>query len=218
MPSKRAVIFANGDLENPRALQMILLPGDYLVAVDGGLNHLDQLHLKPLLLIGDLDSVDPTRLEELRKEPVEILRYPVDKNETDLELAIQAMIGRGFRSILIVASTGGRLDQTLGNLALLAGIPESVEAKFESGNEEIFLCRSKSTIRGNPGDTVSLLPWGKRVKGVSTKGLKFKLERETLYPEKTRGISNVMTGKNATVQIESGLLLGIHTRKMKGEI
>jgi thiamine pyrophosphokinase len=217
MRRKRAVIFTNGDLPDPEAVRAFLHADDYLIAADGGLKHMDRLHLRPHLLIGDMDSVEPSRLQELRNSPVEILRFPIEKDESDLELALQAALDRGFKSILIVAATGGRLDQTLGNIALLFHVPVNVNVQLESGSEEILLCRNLVSIHGQPGDIVSLIPWGTSVKGVTTSGLKFTLKNETLLPDKTRGISNVMLRSKARIQITDGSLICIHTRKSGGK-
>jgi thiamine pyrophosphokinase len=215
MHPKRALIFTNGSLEDWGAIRTIINPEDYLIAVDGGLAHLDRLGFRPHLLIGDMDSVEPSRLAQLDALQVEILRYPVDKNETDLELALQAAMGRGFNPILIIAATGGRLDQTLGNLALLASVPRSITVKLESGKEEIMLCHDRIQIEGQPGDIISLIAWGTPGKGVTTSGLKYPLKNETLFPEKTRGISNVMLHCKAGVKNTAGSLICIHTRGEK---
>jgi thiamine pyrophosphokinase len=62
------------------------------------------------------------------------------------------------------------------------------------------------------GDSVSLLPWGNVVIGITTGGLRWPLIGETLYPHKTRGISNEMLGELATIKFDSGLLLCIHQK------
>lgn len=217
MLPKRAVIFSNGELQDVEAIRAILTSEDYLIAVDGGLKHFEQFALRPHLLIGDMDSVKPARLRKLRNHPIEILRYPADKDETDLELAVLAALGRGFRTILIIAATGGRLDQTLGNLGLLSRFPENIAAKLESGSEEVMLCRDRVRIDGQPGDLVSLIAWGMPAKGVTTTGLKFPLNREPLYPDQTRGISNIMLLDHAEIKITQGNLLCIHTRTTRGK-
>ena len=48
--------------------------------------------------------------------------------------------------------------------------------------------------------------------GVETRDLKYPLRRETLLPERSRGISNVMLKVSVGVSLESGLLICIHTR------
>ena len=73
---------------------------------------------------------------------------------------------------------------------------------------------------GDPGDIISLIPWGVEVAGVTTNGLRWPLKDETLFPSNTRGISNELVAASATIQIRSGLLLVIQRRqgsKLKGE-
>jgi thiamine pyrophosphokinase len=90
---QRAVLFANGEASNPTAIA--LHGGDYLVAVDGGLHHLQTLKLSPQLLIGDMDSLTAEEVETCREEGTEILRYPPAKDQTDLELALDEVLRRG---------------------------------------------------------------------------------------------------------------------------
>ncbi len=66
---------------------------------------------------------------------------------------------------------------------------------------------------GHTGDLVSLIPWGRKVSGVTTEGLQWPLQNETLHPHKTRGISNTMIGEKAFVSVRSGLLLIVHSRQ-----
>ena len=67
-----------------------LRPDDWLIAADGGLNVMKSIGLLPHLLIGDLDSVSLSDVGELQAAGVEIRQYPVEKDETDLELALLA--------------------------------------------------------------------------------------------------------------------------------
>jgi len=211
--AKRAVLFANGDMPQAALILPYLRPDDYYIAVDGGLRHLRNLYKTPWLLIGDLDSISAADVEGALAQGIEVKRYPVDKDETDLELALLMAVEKRFEEILIIAALGGRLDQTLGNLALLT-LPFLAGAKvtIEDGTEEVFLIRDRAEINGNPGDIVSLIPLQSEVKGVETRELKYPLNHETLYAEKSRGISNAMLTDQAMVTIESGLLLCIHTR------
>jgi thiamine pyrophosphokinase len=165
-----------------------------------------------------LDSVTPEQVERARSAGVEIRRFPPAKDETDLELALLAAASLGYGEIVVVAALGKRLDHTLGNLSLLL-LPElaGLKVSFEDSGEEVFLITRSAEISGLPGDTISLLPlWGE-VTGVSTEDLAYPLRAETLFPERTRGISNVMTSRRAGVIILSGRLLCIHTRKSKVE-
>jgi len=213
MQGKYAVIFANGELPAPETVRKLLDAVDLLIAADGGSRHAFALGLKPQIIIGDLDSLAENEQQMAEEQGASILEYPRDKNETDLELALQYAIQQECTSIRIIAALGGRLDQTLGNLALLTNPALlSLDIRLDDGLEEAWFIRDQATIQGTAGDTVSLLPWGDPAAGVTTTGLKWALEDEKLHPHKTRGISNEMLGEVATVILKSGLLLCIHRR------
>ncbi len=211
---QRIVIFANGELPDLESAHQLLRPADYILCADGGTRHALALGIQPDLVIGDLDSAGQEQLQILQDASVPIERFPHDKNETDLELAIHRAIGLKPDQILILGALGGRLDQTLGNLTLLTDPRLAhLDVKLDDGLEEAFICRDEVQVHGRGGDLVSLIPWGGLVAGIRTRDLRWQLNDETLYPDKTRGISNEMLGETASISIGSGLLLVVHRRQ-----
>jgi thiamine pyrophosphokinase len=219
---ERILIFANGELPDLTQARRLLRAGDYLICADGGTRHALALNIQPDLVIGDMDSADNRHLLALKRSGAAVEYHPRDKNETDLELAVNRAVGLAPREIIIVAALGGRLDQTLANITLLAdpqlatlrqGSGRALDVRLDDGVEEIFLCRDQAQVRGRSGDLVSLIPWQGPVTEVETQHLKWPLRRETLYPDKTRGISNEMLGETASVSIASVLLLIVHRRQ-----
>jgi thiamine pyrophosphokinase len=215
----RVVIFANGVLPNSESIKKILLPDDFLLGVDGGARLIMQLDLMPTFVMGDLDSLNEDDMYELGSTDVRTHQYPRDKDETDLELALQYAMELNPTSIVVAAALGGRIDQTLANIFLLTDLLLShVDIRLDDGVEEVFFCRNNALVNGKIGDTVSLIPWNMEVKGVTTTGLKWTLNGENLLPYKTRGISNEMLKETATVKIQSGLLLIVHRRADNSEV
>lgn len=206
---KRTVLFANGDF--PENDSLTLEEDDFLVAVDGGLRHLIQLGLTPQLLVGDLDSVNEEDLDHCMQWGVEILRFPTEKDETDLELALLEVLQRGFTDIVITCAVGDRLDHTFGNLALLA-LPElkGSHTFISQGATTIYLVDERIDLQTFPGALISLLPWGETVHGVTTTGLQYPLTDATLYPWKSLGLSNVATSNHVTVSVKTGQLFLFH--------
>lgn len=208
----RCIIFANGTLPDLDAARRLLRPDDFLLAADGGTHHALDLGLVPSIIIGDLDSA-PFDLQPLTDAGAGIIQHPRDKDETDLELALDYAIQHNFGEIVIVGALGGRLDQTLANLALISAARRpSPVIRIDDGLESAQFCRGRLEVRGRRGDLVSLIPWGGEVRGVRTEGMRWPLSNETLFPHKTRGLSNEMTDDLAVIQIESGLLLIVHRR------
>jgi len=209
------LIFANGDINDGEMVRRALMfSGESLiVAADGGARVAAHFGMKIDALIGDMDSVDPGQLAELEESGTEILRYPVEKDETDLELALNFVVERGATWIRILGAVGDRLDQTLSNIYLMA-LPAltGCDVRIVAGKEETQLARPGWLfLEGAPGDTVSLLPLNGTVFGVKTEGLYYPLRGEDLYFGPARGVSNVMTHDRAVIHVRSGVLLIVHT-------
>ncbi len=211
---QRIIIFANGELPDLDKARRLLRADDTILCADGGTRHALALHVQPSLVIGDMDSAEKTQLQKLQKDGVEVELFPRDKNETDLELALDRAIELKPEQILIAAALGGRLDQILANITLLADPRLSTfNVRLDDGAEEVLLCRDQAQVQGRSGDLISLIPWQGAVSDIQTENLKWPLHHETLYPDKTRGISNEMLGDSASISIGSGLLLVVHRRQ-----
>ncbi len=206
----RILIFANGVLSAPPVLQ----PTDRIFCADGGTIHVLGLGLTPHAIIGDLDSLSPELVALMKRDGVAIHRYPVHKNETDLELAIQLALAEQPTEILLVAALGGRLDQMLANILLLTryqlkGNDRPTEFILLEGKQTARLLQAHQTmtIHGQPGDTVSLIPLTPVVTEVMLTNVAWPLDKAMLSLGSTLTISNVLTATTATVQIGEGMVL-----------
>jgi thiamine pyrophosphokinase len=218
----RVLIFANGELPDLEKARKLLKPDDAIICADGGTRHALALGLSPRFVVGDMDSATQDEIQRLNQDGIPIELHPRDKNETDLELTLNRALEQKPSSIRIVGALGGRLDQTLGNISLLSDSRlASLDCRLDDGVEEVFFCRGqpqapsqafRGRIEGARSDLVSLVPWNGTVTGIRTTGLRWPLNNETLYPDKTRGISNEMLETVAEVSIETGLLLIVHRR------
>lgn len=210
----RAIIFVNGELRNPGAARTLIRPDDVIIAADGGARHALALGLIPTAVIGDFDSLSEAEVRVFSDMGVHMLRFPKTKDDTDLELALAHAVRAGYCPIILVGANGGRLDQELGNISLMSN-PDFIgsDVRLDDGTTEAFFITTQSSIHGKAGDTVSLIPWGNPVEGVSTDGLAYPLHDETLFPYRTRGISNQMLAETAKVSLKRGLLLCVHIRK-----
>jgi thiamine pyrophosphokinase len=218
LSNQYTLIFANGDLDDGPAVQSAITAMQsasdrLLIAADGGARHALHLGLTPHLVIGDFDSLTEDELDRLRTLDAELCRYPAHKDETDLELALLLAVERGANPIRVIGGIGDRLDQTLANVYLLA-LPQlrDHDVRLVSGKQTAWLAYPGETlIRGQPGDTLSLLPLGGPVEGIRTDGLEYPLRGETLAFGPARGISNVLQQTTASIRLDRGTLLLIHT-------
>ena len=211
-----ALVFANGDLNPGPLVDRALAAADETslwVAADGGALHAEELGAPLQTVIGDMDSLSEADLARLEARGATLRRYPPAKNETDLELALLYVVERGAERVVVIGALGGRLDQTLANVLLLTR-PELAgrDIRLVAGQQVAWLLTpGVHPIAGTPGDTLSLVPLGGDALGVATDGLEYPLRRETLAFGPARGVSNVFAASQASVRLESGLLLAIHT-------
>lgn len=204
------IIFANGLMPNPRAeAARWVQPGDVIVAADGGTRHALAAGLTPAHVIGDVDSLDAGLRARLEAAGTAFHIHPSAKDETDLELALLWAAEQSAEAIIILGALGGRPDQELANLLLLA-LPALAgrEVILAGSDWAIRVIRGSETLtlRGRSGDTISLIPLGGDAHGVTTTGLRYPLHGETLRFGPARGVSNALVGEVATVKVEEGMV------------
>lgn len=208
------LIFANGVLEEVAWIRPFLNQATAVWAADGGSKHLFRLGHLPDKVIGDMDSLAPDLQTWLTSHQIPFDQHPPAKNETDLELALLLAADWPEEEIWLFGLLGGRLDQMLANILLLAHPAlQGKKVKLFTQTEQAWLVRQQTEIVGQVGDLVSLIPLGGDAQGVSTTGLQWHLQAETLRFGQARGVSNRLTAEKATVTLESGLLLCVHTHQ-----
>jgi thiamine pyrophosphokinase len=218
----RAVIVADGDVRPGTAVSRALANVDLVVAADGGAVKAAQLGLSPAVVVGDGDSLSPAAADELRRAGVEAIVHPVDKDESDTELAVREAVARGATSVVILGALGGhRVEHSVANLLLLT-LPElaAIDASIADNASTIRVIGAggadSMAIDGEIGDFVSLLPLCDEVAGVTTTNLRFPLVDATLVQGQTRGLSNELSAARGEVRLRSGRLAVIHTPPAEG--
>lgn len=178
----------------------------YVVAADAGAATALQFGLQPDVIVGDLDSIEPSTLSRLRDVPVE--KHSPDKDSTDGQLAIERALRFHPTELVLVGFLGPpRLDQWLSNILLLTRVT-TPSVLLDEHNEATLLRPGHDQVwRPERGEVISLIPLGGDVRGVATRGLKWPLHGETLRLGDTRGVSNEPTEDEVHVSVEAGLLL-----------
>ena len=151
------------------------------------------------LAAGDFDS--------LGFVPEGALTYPVEKNCTDGEIALDLLIGRGCRRIDIYGAGGGREDHLFGNLQLLvAGFRRGVHTVMHTNYTDVYCAGGRISWHSLAGRTLSLAPVGESAHILESEGLKYPLMNLTLTAGSCRGISNVVEAEEAHVVCDAGTL------------
>lgn len=166
----------------------------------------------PQLVVGDLDSISSETLLRLKNDNVDIREFPVDKDKTDLELAISEAIASGATEITLTGVLGGRVDHILANIFLLrATLAQRANCCIREEAVELHLIDRHLTIAGMPGDIVSLIAL-EDCAGVVLSNFEYQVPNGKLISGSTLGVSNVLLGKQGTIELESGLLVVVISR------
>ena len=207
---------------------------DLVVAADGGLLHLMKLGIVPDVLVGDFDSLEEKMPKEknsltatvvretedlkngasvvlrIGEKNVEAVRYPVMKDKTDMEIAYEIGVSRGYTEFEIYGGVGGREDHTFANYCLLlrAKNDENNAILVGSSAKTMVVKNEKISVQGKCGATVSVFAFGGFASGVNIKGLKYEAENVTLDPASSVGVSNSFVEScEGEISVKSGALL-----------
>lgn len=208
----KVVIFANGQLPRQEEALRHALKAELIIAVDGGARHCSDLNLLPHILLGDLDTISSPLLQKYEKKDVKIIRYPTDKDKTDLELALDFALEQHAATVTVFGALGPRWDMSIGNMLLLAAPDYSnLNIKLIDGDTHILLLREgvAHLLSANPGSTISLIPLSGSAEGVSLTGFKYPLTDQQISHSSTLGISNMILGSEGKIYLRKGLLLCI---------
>ena len=194
---KRCVIFCAGGCEYAE-----LLPGDYIIAADGGLHHCRRLGIQPDEILGDFDS--------LGSIPEGASVFPVEKDDTDAMLAVKRGLSLGFREFLFYGSLDGpRLDHTVANFQMLLYLAEHGARGTLVGLRQKVTLIQNGALRFPAGmrGSISVFAMGGDAEGVTLRGLYYPLENGRLTCGFPLGVSNHFTGDEAEITVEKGNLL-----------
>ena len=101
----QAVVVIGGGALSARATDAVRADA-VVIAADSGLDHAVAAGLRPIALVGDLDSISASGRMWAYARGVEIDEHPMDKDATDTEIAINhALEVIGIRHLLVVGGT-----------------------------------------------------------------------------------------------------------------
>ncbi len=195
----RAVIIGNGTINNYDIIKQKLRLDDYVICADGGYNHAKKLGIKPAVVVGDMDSIGDNDYDG------EIINLPIRKDFTDSEVCIKYILLKHFEEVMMLGFTGKRQDHSITNMLLLKQFADiGTNAYIVDEHNEIRFAVGENNIYGRKGDIVSIIPIAGDLVGVTTQGLDYPLDNETLVFGESRGVSNIMKSDKCKITIASG--------------
>ena len=181
---------------------------DYVIAVDGGLAHLEGIGRKPDMALGDFDSLGYV------PKGMRVAKFSSRKDKSDMELALDRAKGLRCDQAFVYGALGGRLDHTLANLQLFAKFCEKGLIVNAIGVSDVAMFVTGPDMMELPardGGVVSVFSMSDRSTGVFERGLSYELDDAILTNRTSLGLSNEFSGEPAVIGVESGTLAVIVT-------
>jgi thiamine pyrophosphokinase len=202
---KKIIIIADGTVNNADFHKTVLYQADLVICADGGAHHAKALDVIPDYVIGDMDSIAPDFLDELRNNGHTQVVIDPNQDTTDLEAAITLAISFKPREIILLGAIGDCIDHTLANALCLMKIAPMIKTRLIDDKNEVTLVQNFVEITGKKDDIVSVIPLTD-VKGLTYEGLKWKVCDQNVSLG-WFGIRNRMLGEKASVRLRSGKVI-----------
>ncbi|MGB9772750.1 MAG: thiamine diphosphokinase [Bacteroidota bacterium] len=213
-PRRYALVIANGSVPRRELCRTLAKDASLIVCADGGANKALERGIRPHVIVGDLDSVKRSTLKALRTSQIVL---NVNQEATDLEKALDYLISKRLRKVLVLGATGRRTDHTLTNFSILKKYSQcecrstmaprrQLDIRFIDDFLELRILPHRSVLTTSVGEILSLVPLGK-AEGITTTGLRFPLKNESLELGLREGQSNEATARRVVITYTSGTLL-----------
>lgn len=189
---------------------------DYIIGADRGIEFCHEKSIKPSIIMGDFDSIDPNILKYFEEQNIEVQRFNPEKDDTDTQMAIKHAIKIKSSEIAIIGATGSRIDHLLGNIQSMAlALKENILCSIVDENNVIILTEKDKKIKRSEqfGKYVSLIPLTSEVTGITLKGFKYPLNNYTMKCDMgVIGVSNEIEDEYGEIMLDEGILIIVQSK------
>ncbi len=222
MTKPKIIIFANGPIKNVAKARHFAQDAAYIICADGGAAHCHHLNVLPDIVIGDMDSLPREVGKKFHEQGVAMERFPVHKDVTDLELALNhsQIRMRPEATVHIFGGLGGRWDMSLVTIFLLGKKNICENPIVIHGDQETIqaLQPGEYCFNGFVGQRVSFLPLCESIVNFTASGLRYSVDNITLERGTGHGVSNFFIDTICHVKFTRGTLLMILDEEEKERV
>lgn len=202
---KTALIIGNGKKTDKSIIENIQY--DYVICADGGLEKAKNYGIIPDIIIGDFDSVRISVLKQYEEYNIPIEKFSSEKDSTDMELAVEFAISKGYTNIVLTGASGSRLDHTLGNIMLMEryfGLGVNISIIDNNNEMRIISDNTDLIIEYKKGYYISIIPVDDFIQGLNLEGFKYNLDNVNVQRGSTLCISNQITNREGRITLRKG--------------
>lgn len=176
---------------------------DYVIAADGGYRYLENAHIRTDLLVGDFDSLDYV------PDNIKIYRFPAEKDDTDMGLALKKGEEKGYRRFRIYAGSGSRPDHFYANLQLLARFAmKGYEVSLHAPEFNVYaLYNGRISLKREKGTVFSVFAVTDTVNKVTIENAKYETINQSLKNTFPLGVSNEFTENETFILAKGGAVI-----------
>ncbi len=177
---------------------------DYIICADGGYDYAKKFNIKPDLVIGDFDSAVAKPVDE------NIKTFPSEKKETDMMLAVNYGLEKGYKKFFIFGGLGGsRFSHSIANVQLLSYICKNKGWGVIIDDDKIVTAIKNASLSLNRDcrGYISIFSLSNKSYGVTVKNLKYELKNATLENSYPYGVSNEFIERPCLINVTKGTLL-----------
>ena len=173
-----------------------------VIACDRGYEYAARCGIKPDLLLGDFDSYTGAL-----PAGVEVLRLPVEKDDTDTMSAVRRALALGYGDIRVYCALGGRLDHLYANIQSAAfAVRHGARAELIGRDAHIYVFTGGTlSLPPRAGWSLSLFAISDECRGVAVRGTKYTLSDAVVPYYFPIGTSNAWRG-TAEISVGEGVL------------
>ncbi|MCC2251906.1 thiamine diphosphokinase [Virgibacillus sp. AGTR] len=165
--------------------------------------------------VGDFDSTTKEEREAIAKYSKYMKEYSSEKDETDLEIALNKAFELKPDYIYLFGVTGGRLDHELINVQLLYSIiDKGIKGAIidQTNYIELTLPGEHHVKHDKSYPNISFVPFSHEVRGITLTNFYYPLTDANISWGSTLCISNKLIRNSGTFSYNEGILLLIKSR------
>lgn len=204
---KKCIILANGEPPSKKVFNYFSRNDyNFLICADGGANSAAKLNLIPDFIIGDLDSIKPC-VYDYFYDKCEIIQVK-SQNDTDVEKCLKFAIKKKYDNVILLGSTGSRLDHSFCNIGIVLKYFDRITIKIIHKKSILSAHTGDVTLNTIPNEIISIYGIDSKTR-ITSNGLKFPLKNISLPFGKKESTSNVALHKQISLKIKSGIVFVI---------
>lgn len=184
---------------------------DLVIACDHGYEYAKSAGIRPDLFIGDFDSISE---KEVSDEKIPVLRYPVEKDDSDTMLAVKYALREGYDHLILTCALGGRLDHLLANLQTLGFVASHGALAELCGENEYIRTFTGGELKlpKREGYSLSLFSLSDRCENLCVDGAAYTASHIELTNTFPLGLSNQWNEETVRISMTKGILLIVESR------